>query len=78
MMTKQIKRTFNNYLKCVLKTQVNWPRGILFLSQLQKIRDLASEKNAFYKNLMDEINKVIKEFLEIDRNTKNNNFLWEP
>ena len=68
LMTKEINR------KCVLKTKVKQPRGILFLSQLQKYRDIALEEIACYQNLIDEINEVINEFLEIDRKK---NFSWE-
>ena len=46
------------------------PRGILFLSRLQKIQDLASKEIASNQNLIDEIIGVIEEFLELDRNTK--------
>ena len=45
-----------------LKTQVKLPRGILFLAQLQKIQDLASEEIACHYNLIDEMIWVIKEF----------------
>ena len=58
-------------MKCVLKTQVKEPKSILFLSQLQKIWDLAPEDIACHYNLIDEMTEVIKEYQEIDRKTKN-------
>ena len=49
-------------MKCVLKTQVREPKGTLFLSQLQKIRDLPLEEIACHYNLIDEMTEVINEF----------------
>ena len=44
LMKEKVNRTSNTSLKCVLKTQVKLSKSILFLSQLQKIRDLALEE----------------------------------
>ena len=59
-MKEKVNRTSS--LKCVLKTQVKQPKGIFFLSQLQKIWDLASKEIACHYNLIVEMIKVIKEF----------------
>ena len=48
-------RTSYNSLKCLHKTQVKLTKGILFLSYIQKNRDLASEKNPCHYNLIDEM-----------------------
>ena len=58
MMKEEVNKTCNTSLKYVLKTLVK----ILFLSQLQKIRDLASEEIASHYNWIDEMTEVIKEF----------------
>ena len=58
MMKEEVNKTCNTSLKYVLKTLVK----ILFLSQLQKIWDLASKEIACHYNLIVEMIKVIKEF----------------
>ena len=45
--------------------------AVLFLSQLQKIGDLVSEEITCDQNLIGEMTGIIKEFKEIDGNTKN-------
>ena len=62
--------TSNTSLNCVLKTG-KIAKGHSFPITMTENWDLASKQIACNSNLIDEITGVIKEFLEIDRYTKN-------